>query len=61
MFQYLGIFFREISVIDKFESADFKNDNSFFKILARKYPNKELLVQNLGILIFSRDFANRQI
>ena len=29
--------------VDKFESADFKYDNSFFKILAKKYPNKAFL------------------
>ena len=46
-------FLREILQIEKFEAADFKYDNSF-KILAQKYPNKALLVQNLGIFYFAK-------
>ena len=52
------IFFRKILQMDKFESADFKYDNSFLKILAPKHPNKAFLVPDLGIFIFSRNFAN---
>ena len=55
------IFFRKILQMDKFESADFKYDNSFLKILAPKHPNKAFLVPDLGIFIFSRNFAIRQI
>ena len=29
--------------LGKFRGADFKSDNSFFKILAQKYPNKAFL------------------
>ena len=52
------IFFRKILQMDKFESADFKYDNSFLKILAQKHPNKAFLIPDLGIFIFSRNFAN---
>ena len=54
-------FFRKILQMGKFESADFKYDNSFLKILAPKHPNKAFLVPDLGIFIFSRNFAIRQI
>ena len=47
--------------IDKFEGADFKYDNSYLKILARKYTNKAFLVPNLGIFIFWWNFVIRQI
>ena len=30
-------------------------DNSFFKILALKYPNKAFLVPNVGIFVFSQN------
>ena len=43
--------------IGKFDGADFKYDNS----LAPKYPNKTLLVANLGIFIISQHFEIRQI
>ena len=46
-------------IIDNFEGADFKYDNSFFKILPKKYPNKAFLVQNLSIFDFSKNFAIR--
>ena len=52
------IFFRKILQMDKFESADFKYDNSFLKILVPKHPNKAFLIPDLGIFIFSRNFAN---
>ena len=52
------IFFRKILQMDKFESADFKYDNSFLKILSPKHPNKAFLIPDLGIFIFSRNFAN---
>ena len=32
------VFLRNLQ-LDKFEGANFKYDNSFFQILARKYPN----------------------
>ena len=32
-----------------------------FEILAQKYPNKTFLVPNLGISVFSQNFAIRQI
>ena len=52
---------RKILQLDKFEGADFKYDNSFFKILALKYPNKTFLVPNVGIFVFSQNFAIRHI
>ena len=39
-------------IFDKFEGANFKYDNSFFKILAQKYPDKAILVPNLSIFVF---------
>ena len=50
-------FFAKFLQSDKFENADFKYDNSFFKILAQKYPNKVFLVPNLGIVVFSQKLA----
>ena len=66
----LGIFvFRKILQSDKFEDADFKYDNSIFKILAQKYPNKAFFdqkysnkaffVPNLKIFVSSQNFAIR--
>ena len=40
------MFFCETLQIEKLEDADFKYDNSFFKILAQKYPNKAFWVKN---------------
>ena len=37
---------------DKLEDADFKYDNSIFKILAETYPNKTFLVKNIQIKDF---------
>ena len=37
---------------DKFQGADFKYDNSFFNILAQKYPNKAFLLKNTQIRHF---------
>ena len=59
------LFFPEILQIDNFEGADFKYDNSFFKnscpkisnIFGQKYPNKVLLVPNLGIFVSSKKLA----
>ena len=42
----------------QFEGADFKYDNRLLKMLAQKYPNEAYLVQNLDIIIYSRNFAN---
>ena len=54
------MFFLETLEFDCFEGADFKYDNSFFKILAQKYPNKVFLVQNLSIfVVFFRKFPNK--
>ena len=50
----------KILQIGKFEGADFKYDKYCFQISAQKYPNKAFLVPNLGIFIFSRNFAVRQ-
>ena len=44
--------FREILQIDKFEGVDFKSDNSFFKVLAQKFPNKPFLAKNTKIRHF---------
>ena len=44
--KFRHFFFRETLQIDKFEGTDFKYDNSFFKILAQKYPVKVFLVKN---------------
>ena len=38
--------------LEKFEGADFKYDNSIFKILAQKYPNKTFSVKNIQIRHF---------
>ena len=48
-------------MFDKFEGGDFKHDNSFLKTLAQTYLSKAFLVPDLGIFIFSRNFAFRQI
>ena len=45
------MFFLEISQLGEFKSSGFKYDNSFFKTLTQKYPNKALLVLNLRIFI----------
>ena len=45
-------FFGKILQIDKFEGADFKYDNRFFKILAQKYPIKAFWVKNTQIRHF---------
>ena len=44
-----------------FKDHDFEYDNIFFQIPAEKYPNKTFSVPNLGIFIFPRNFAVRQI
>ena len=51
------LFFHEILCLKKFERADFKYDNSFLKILARKYLHKAFLVANVNI----SEFAFKQI
>ena len=43
---YAFLFFRENLQIGIFEGADFKSNNSFFLILAQKYPNNGFLVKN---------------
>ena len=43
--------FCEILQLEKFEGADFKYDNNAFQILIQ---NKESLVPNLGIFIFTK-------
>ena len=55
------LLFREILQIDKFEDADFKYDNSIFKILSQKYPTEAFWVPHLGIFVFPQIFAIRQI
>ena len=55
------LFFREILKIGKFEGANLKSGNSFFKILAQNYPNKVFLVPNFGVFVFLQNFAIRQI
>ena len=55
------MFLYKILQLDKLEGADFKYDNSFFKILAQKYQNKAFLVPNLGVFVFPQNFAIRQI
>ena len=44
--------FGPILEIDKLEDADFKYDNSIFKIFAQTYPNKTFLVKNIQIKDF---------
>ena len=52
----LGIFvFSQILQFDKF--ADFKYDNSFWNFSKKKYPDKTLLVLNLGIFVISWNFV----
>ena len=55
------LFLHKILELGKLEGTDFKYVNSFFKILAQKYPNKAFLVPNLVIFLFLRNFAIRQI
>ena len=38
--------------LNKFESADVKYDNNFFKILIQKFPRKAFLVPNFRIVFF---------
>ena len=45
------MFLHKILQLHKFEGVDFQYDNSFFKILPQKYPNKAFLVPNLGIFV----------
>ena len=45
----------------QFQGVSFKYDNSFFKILSQKYPNKAFLVKILDIFIFSQNVTFRQI
>ena len=54
-------FMRQRLMFDKFEGADLKYDNGFLKARAQTYLNKAFLVPDLGIFIFSRNFAFRQI
>ena len=54
------LFFRKILQLDKFKDADFIYDKSF-KILAQKHKSKAFLLTNLGIFVFPRNFAIRQI
>ena len=44
-FRYI-CFFHKILQLEKFQGADFKYDNSIFKLLDQKYPNKAFLVKN---------------
>ena len=44
--------FRKILQLEKLQGADFKYDNSIFKILAQKYINKAFLVKNMQISHF---------
>ena len=48
-------------ILDKFEGADFKYDDSFLKIPAQKYTNKAFLFPNLGIFVFPGYFTFKQI
>ena len=54
------MFFLEILEFDYFEGADFKYDNSFFKILAQKYTTKVFLVPSLSVFGFSKNFSIEQ-
>ena len=53
--------FCKILQFDKFKDADFKYGKNYFQRLPQKYPNKEFLVPNLGIFVFSKKFGIRQI
>ena len=55
------LFLHKILQLDKLKSMDLKHDNSFFKTVAQKYPNKPFLVANLGIFVFSQNLAIRKI
>ena len=46
------LFFREIFQIDKFEGADFKYENSFFKTLPQKCPNQAFLFKETQVTHF---------
>ena len=56
LFPNLGIF-----QLDKFKDADFKYDNSFFKISVQKYQIRQFWCSNLWISIFEPNFATGQI
>ena len=51
------MFFLEILEFDYFEGADFKYDNSFFKVLAQKYTTKVFLVLSFGVFAFSKNVS----
>ena len=53
--------FHNILQLEKLNGADFKYEFFFSKILAQKYLNKAFLVRNLGIFVFSQNFASRKI
>ena len=44
--------FSQNFVLGEFEGADFKYDDIILWIPAQKYPNKALLVPNLGFFVF---------
>ena len=58
-FYFIFLIFRKSKQLNKFEGADFKCDNSFFKFKpkrnkfpARKYPNEAFFVLNVSIFYF---------
>ena len=55
------LFLHEIFQLDKFKGIDFKYNNIIFQIPSENYPDQALLVPNLCIFIFTRNFTIRQI
>lgn len=45
-------------LLQKFEAADLKYDNSIFQFPAKKYPNEELFVLNLNIFMFLHETSH---
>ena len=41
--KFLDFYFDQTLKLNKFEDINFKYNNGFFRILARKYPNKSFL------------------
>ena len=52
-----SFFFSKTLQLHKFDGADFKYDNSFFKISAQNIQYKIYIVPSLGVLFFRKIFV----
>ena len=48
-------------IFEKFESADFKYDNSFSEYYPKNTPSKAFLIPIIGTFILSQNFAIKKI